>query len=395
MTVANRNRGKKPVKPRKDFPLFAAANGQWAKKVRGRKFYFGPWDDPDAAERLWDAQKDDIRSGRDPRSHAFIAGTLTVDEMCQEFLTSKQAKLEQRDLSQRQFDDLIRACKAIVKHFGATRAVEDLRPQDFLKLKLELSRKWRSPHSLKREIQNVRSVFRYAMEAELTEKNIKFGPDFKAPKKETIRRHDHERKRKHGGRDFSPDECRELLDNAPTQAMTCFLLLGMNLGAGNSDVRTLRFGDLDLEHGWWDSLRNKTAVSRRASLWPRTVTAIMAYLDEHRPVPNSEEHSDLVFITRHGLPYGTGQSGNDPIGGEFKKLTQRLGLYRPGRGFYGFRHTFETLASPCQDQQAIDLAMGHADDSMPAQYRQHFDDDRLIDLASFVHRRIFGRRVAK
>ena len=40
---------KKPAKPTPDFPLFAHDNGQWAKKVKGRLCYFGPWDDPQAA----------------------------------------------------------------------------------------------------------------------------------------------------------------------------------------------------------------------------------------------------------------------------------------------------------------------------------------------------------
>jgi hypothetical protein len=39
----------KPAKPRADFPLFAHGNGQWAKKVKGRLRYFGPWDDPQTA----------------------------------------------------------------------------------------------------------------------------------------------------------------------------------------------------------------------------------------------------------------------------------------------------------------------------------------------------------
>ena len=54
----------KPAKPFPGFPLFPHATGRWAKKIKGRLHYFGPWSDPDGALRRYNEQKDDLHAGR-------------------------------------------------------------------------------------------------------------------------------------------------------------------------------------------------------------------------------------------------------------------------------------------------------------------------------------------
>ena len=43
MTQIKHTPSANPIKPRPDFPLFAHNTGRWAKKIKGKMHYFGPW----------------------------------------------------------------------------------------------------------------------------------------------------------------------------------------------------------------------------------------------------------------------------------------------------------------------------------------------------------------
>src|ERR1051326_5924838 len=85
----------KPNKPYPEFPLFPHATKRWAKKIRGKMHYFGPWDDPDAALAKYNAEKDALHSGKRTRD---TSEGVTVKVLANAYLNHKQALLDAGEL---------------------------------------------------------------------------------------------------------------------------------------------------------------------------------------------------------------------------------------------------------------------------------------------------------
>jgi hypothetical protein len=60
----------KPKKPYPNFPHFPHATKRSAKMILGRMYYFGSWDDPDAALAKYQEKREDLYAGRTPRTKA-------------------------------------------------------------------------------------------------------------------------------------------------------------------------------------------------------------------------------------------------------------------------------------------------------------------------------------
>jgi integrase len=379
--VANSTLRQKPAKPRPDFPLFPHQNGRWAKKVRGKFCYFGKWTgDPkgEAAVKLWLDQKDDLLAGRTPRTST---DELTVRELCNRFLTAKQQQADAGDIRQRSFADYLGTCKTLVDAFGPTRLVDDLAADDFQSLRASFAKRW-GVHRLGNEVQRTRTVFKFGYEAGLIDKPMRFGPTFKRPATRIMRAH----RQKNGLRMFEAAELRTIID-AAEQPLKAMIMLGINCGFGNSDCGTLPMSALNLKTGWVNYPRPKTAVERRAPLWPQTVEALEAAIAE-RPKPKRPDHAKLVFVTKYGGSWAK-ETPDSPLSQEFRKLLDELKLYRPGLGFYALRHTFETIGGGSRDQVAVNAIMGHADASMAGVYREQIEDERLRAVVAHVHRWLF------
>jgi integrase len=373
----------KPAKPYPEFPLTPHPAGYWCKKIRGKLYYFGPWDDPDGALRAYLDQKDELHAGRKPRPDT---GAATVKDVANAFLNHKRALLDAGELSPRTWADYKAASDLLISHCGKQRVVSDLGPDDFAALRKKMSRKWGAVR-VRDFIQRIRSVFKHALDAGLIERPVRFGPGFARPTKKVMRL---ERARK-GPRMFEAGELRRILA-AAGMPMRAMILLGANCGFGNADCGTLPLSALDLGGGWVNYPRPKTGTNRRCPLWPETVEAIREALAA-RPEPKDPADAGLVFVTSRGGSWHKKIEDN-PISKEMRKLLNRLGI-NGCRNFYALRHTFETVGGEAKDQVAVDHIMGHTRDDMASVYRERISDARLKAISDHVRAWLFPPGGAK
>ena len=382
-SISKKGRNGKPTpkKPYPDFPLFPHATGQWAKKIKGKLYYFGPWADPQGSLDTYLAQKDDLFAGRAPR--AVTANGCTILDLVNSFLASKENLVETGELAKRSFEDYHKECKRTISVLGRHRMVEDLAPEDFERLRAEMA-KTLGPVSLGNAINRIRILFKYAYDQYLIDKPVRYGQGFKRPSKAVLRK---ERNKK-GPRMFEAKQIRDVLGIAfPTiKAMT---LLGINCGFGNNDCATLPRDVLDLENGWVNFPRPKTGIQRRCPLWPETITALQDAMAQ-MPAPKNEADADRVFITRYGLNWSDGRQ-RAPISVEFAKFLERLDIKRPGLNFYALRHTFQTIGERSRDHVAVMAIMGHAppNSDMSSLYREEMTDDRLQAVTDHIRGWLF------
>jgi integrase len=368
----------KPAKPYPEFPLYSHPSGRWAKKIRGHFFYFGRWEDPDAALQEYLEQKDALHAGRTPRP---AHDALTVKQACNAYLNEKQARVEAGELCQRTFNEYQVAAKTVLRAFGRRR-VADLGPDDFATLRRRMAAKF-GPVRLGNQIQSVRSIFKYAYDADLIDRPMRFGPAFVKPSAKTLRLH----RAKQGPKLFSAEEIRRMLDAADPQ-FKAMVLLGINCGFGMSDCGKLPLSAVNLDAGMIEFPRPKTGVGRRCPLWPETVEAIRDALAV-RPNPKDPADAELVFLTAQGRPWNKTEMSS-PAVFKFAGLLRRLGIKRPRIGFYTLRHTFRTQADESRDQPAVDFIMGHIDASMAGHYRERISDERLRAVAEHVRAWLFA-----
>jgi len=386
----------KPAKPYPDFPLFPHATGRWAKKIRGRFAFFGPWSDPHGALERFLEQRDALMAGRvhRPAANAAPAGRadagLVLRDLANHFLTAKQRDVDRGELGRRSFADYHTLAKRLVGFFGPHRLVSDLTPDDFGSFRQKLAAT-RGPLALGADITKTRTLFKHGYEGGLLPQPVRYGPQFDKPTRKTVRI----ARARRGVHMFEPGEIHALIDAASVQ-MRAMILLGINCGTGNTDLASLPRSAIDLKLAVLSYPRPKTGVERRAPLWPQTVAALKA-VTPVRPEPKLPQDRGLCFVTKYGARWVRVQapSGKRPgqrtivaidgISLEFGKLMRETGTHAKGRGFYALRHTFRTVADEVRDRPAVDLIMGHENGrDVATHYVERISDERLRAVTEHV-----------
>jgi hypothetical protein len=157
--------------------------GHWARKVSGRTCDFGTG--RDAALKRYVDSKDDLEAGRRPRP---AATTATLSDVVNAFLIVKRERVESGELSAVLWSQYFACCDRLVAHLGRTRAVADLRPDDFAGLRAKLAAGV-GPVCLLNYITRTRIVFKFAFDFGLIDRPVLYGNAFDRPSKATLRRH--------------------------------------------------------------------------------------------------------------------------------------------------------------------------------------------------------------
>ncbi len=344
-------RKNKPAKPTADFPLTPHSSGKWCKKIRGKIYYFGSWDDPQGAMAEYLEQRDYLLAGKEVPT-----GGHTLFEVLDRFMQSRSKDLATGEIAQRTWDDYKDNCDLILRLYNPKAVVEQLGPEDLQDLRTKLF-DGVNPTTAGNRIRMAKTAIRY-IETIVPKFRMDFGKWFAQPSAKVKRK-----ARVEGGKKLHTAlQIRTAVESA-NPAMKAILLLGINCAFGNSDCGRLQWEHLDLEGGWHDYHREKTYIERRAKLWPETIQSLSCL---------SEDRSGGVFSTKYGNKWSS-----TAISHEASKL---------GIEFYSLRRTFRTVADATRETMAIHLIMGHAKSgsNMDHVYVQEVVDPRLEFVSEYV-----------
>ena len=351
----------KPDKPYDGYPLFAHDNGQWAKKIRGKLHYFGPWADHSGAAAEFLRQRDYLFAGLRPPTDE-----PTVAELLDTFLGWKDRAFKNSEISEVTYNEYEAVCDVIAA-WGKQRQLHTLNASDFQLLRDALGQgKTRrlGPVTIRRRLTIARMILRSARKLRVT---LDYEDDLRSPSARTLRRIRNSKVRL-----FTSKQVRQIVKSANGE-LRGMVLLGVNCGFGPKDCCDLPTTRIDLKNGWHNFHREKTGVERRCPLWPETIKAL-----------RGATNNGSVFASkwnRRNIAY------------HFRKLVDDF-YVKDVTQFYSLRRTFETIATTSGVSQAvIDAIMGHvpASDDMSAVYRQKIFNEQLLQCSNHVRKWYQGK----
>lgn len=370
-------------------PWLHKASGLWCIKRKAKRYYLGRTESEAVARYKQFAER--INRGLkipDLNDDQETHDLLSVAELCNQFLAAQKTRVESNDLSIRSYRDYERTCVDFAAHVGRLMFVEDLTPAEFTDYRAAVSKR-RNIIGVGNEVTRVKTVFKWALASDLIDTAMKFGPDFRRPKKRDVRLH----RAKAGPKVFAREEVLLLLDELGIH-WRAMVFLGINCGFGNTDCSELRIADVDLEKGIVTSIRHKTGEMRFATLWPETVQALEVSLSR-RQEPTAKRAKDLFFIHEGDMLVQHEKHIGDIVGKRIVGALQRLKIHEPGKGFYWLRHTFRTISDQTGDETAIRWIMGHTDDRIDRTYVHNAPVDRIRKVTEHVRVWLFGSEVER
>ncbi len=392
----------KPSKPTADYPLFPHDAGQWAKKIKGKMYYFGSWSKPDEALQKYLDSKDKIVEERNrelevaarsrdlDRVHParewestsefvdiVIDDQLRLQDAVNLHLDHVQKLVDNNDLSIRTKLDRKYCSQLMINFFGADQVVNDLKSSDWADLRAEIT-KGRTAGGISNVISRIKTVMSWLSKNEYINPP-RYGTCFDKPSRRKLRL-----ERRKQDLIYTDAEIRLLIQKAE-YPMKAIILLGINCGLGNVEVARLEWSHLNLSSGWLDYPRYKTGIDRRVKLWPETIQALQTWKPLRRKW-KTENFPNHVFVTKYGNLWTQSETENCEIAKNLRLLEIDLKIKKPNRGFYSFRRMVETIGGNCKDQVAVNGVMGHVDGSMAGVYRLDIPDKRLEAVTNAVRK---------
>lgn len=386
-------------KPSRSFPIFPHPGGQWAKKVKGRFYYFGSWKkDPkgEAALEDWLARKDGILAGLDRLRVANAPEAMTLGQLLKLFIENRRNSMLADELSMRTYGDYVREIQAFVTAVGSEGQVSALTPAHFQEYSNRLIHRKLGRHSRRRVTAYVKAMLNWGAKNGFFPTPT-YGTGFVAPdtSPDAMRQaRARAGEADHSRRIVTGDELTKLIDASRPQ-FKGIILMAINCGLGPADIGRLRWRHIDMDTGELNMPRGKTGTERMGYLWKRTRKALrsVARLKHNRLAIEREGSEALIFISRRGLPMyresevvedgvSVGTKVSNPISGTFGRLVRDLGMQ--GVTFYRLRHTFKTLGKRAKDRDALNLCMGHRERTTGAIYDHEEIDFRRIKRVSMA-----------